>query len=257
MKDQNGARQEPFVTEISNYVILHKYAGQYTIENFVCGTFQRMKFQKECARAMQHKKFSKLSISLILGLLLVGCTDNTHVQLPANSTAPVSITDDEIRDVLNRVAHHQLHPLKDGDYTSVKDPNALALAQAAAQPDGITWSYPWGVALYGMIRSTDATGDKEVEKFVLDHNQICSRYYTWLTDLRANAGESPQMAELYDKASIHLLLRLGNLDSCGSMGAQTLEGILRHRGQESPEEKVVVPRLSDWIVNNQHRMPTS
>ncbi len=83
------------------------------------------------------------------------------------STAPVSITDDEIRDVVNRVAHHQLHPLKDGDYTSVKDPNALALAQAAAKPDGITWSYPWGVALYGMIRSTDATGVKSLSSITI------------------------------------------------------------------------------------------
>jgi unsaturated rhamnogalacturonyl hydrolase len=205
--------------------------------------------------SMQQKKFSKLSTGLILGLLLAGCTHDTHVQLPANATAPVSITDDEIRDVVNRVAHHQLHPLKDGDYTSGKDPNTLALAQAAAKPDGIAWSYPWGVALYGMIRSTDATGDKEVEKFVLEHDQICSRYYTWLTDLRANAGESPQMAELYDKASIHLLLRLGNLDSCGSMGAQMLEGILRHPERESPQEKVVVARIADWIVNKQDRMP--
>src|SRR5260370_4318917 len=215
MKDQNCARHEPFVTEISNYVIRHKYADLYTIESFVCGNFSKAEISKGVRASMQHKKFSKLSISLILGLLLVGCTHNTHVQLPANSTAPVSITNDEIRDVVNRVAHHQLHPLTDGDCTSVKDPNAIALAQATAKPDGVTWSYPWGVALYGMIRSTDATGDKEVEKFVLDHNQICSRYYTWLTDLRANAGESPQIAELYDKASIHLLLRLRNLHSCG------------------------------------------
>lgn len=205
---------------------------------------------------MTQKNLWKLNLCLALGLALFGCAHNEHAKTPvAGQAAPVGITDNEIRDVVSRVARHQLHPLKDGDYPAITDPNALASAQAAAKPDGIAWSYPWGVALYGLIRSTDATGDRDVENFVLEHNQICSRYYSWLSGLEASAGKPPEVTELLDKSRIRGLLRLGNLDSCGAMGAQLLEGILRHPDQESAQEKVVVARIADWIANKQDRLP--
>src|SRR5580658_1041043 len=97
----------------------------------------------------------------------------------AHAIRAADITDAEIRDVINRVAHHQIHPLKDGDYLAVNGPNAAQQAAAAAPPDGIAWSYPWGVTLFGMLRSIDETGDKDVAKFVLDHNAICAREYNW------------------------------------------------------------------------------
>jgi len=203
---------------------------------------------------MLRRTFLNLSFGLGLGVLLLGCMHNNHAPA-ANQVAPVSISDDEIRDVVNRVAHHQIQPLKDVDYPPVKGANALQSAQAAAQPEGIAWSYPWGVTLYGLIRSGDATGDKAPEKFVLDHNLICSRYYKWLSDLQASVGDSPELADFLGKSKIHLLMRLGNLDSCGAMGAQMLEGILRHPDQQSPEEKAVVARIADWIVNKQDRLP--
>ncbi|HLQ52367.1 MAG TPA: glycoside hydrolase family 88 protein [Terriglobales bacterium] len=205
---------------------------------------------------MPHKTIVKLSLCVIAGVTLLSCAHTDHAKAPAPTPAPsMGIADDEIRDVVNRVARHQLHPLKDGEYPPVQGANALQSAQAAAKPDGIAWGYPWGVALYGLTRSTDATGDKEVESFVLHHNQICSRYYSWLTELHATGGDSPELTEILDKAKIHGLLRLGNLDSCGAMGAQMLEGILRHPEQESAEEKVVVARIADWIVNKQDRLP--
>ncbi len=170
---------------------------------------------------MPQKTIVKLSLCVISAFALLSCTRTNHAKAPiATQAAPVSIADDEIRDVVNRV-----------------------------------WGYPWGVALYGLTRSTDATGDKEVESFVLNHNQICSRYYSWLTELHATVGDSPELTEILDKAKIRGLLRLGNLDSCGAMGAQMLEGILHHPDQESAEEKVVVARIADWIVNKQDRLP--
>ena len=205
---------------------------------------------------MPQKTIVKLSLCAISAFALLSCAHTDHAKAPAPTPAPsVSIADDEIRDVVNRVARHQLHPLKDGEYPPVQGANAVQSAQAAAKPDGIAWGYPWGVALYGLTRSTDATGDKEVESFVLNHNQICSRYYSWLTELHATIGDSPELTETFDKAKIRGLLRLGNLDSCGAMGAQMLEGILRHPDQESAEEKVVVARIADWIVNKQDRLP--
>ena len=206
----------------------------------------------------------KLGVCLTMGLTLLSCARNNQVKAPvATETAPAAttaatggdITDGEIRDIMNRVAHHQLRALKDGDYPSPKEANGVASAQAAAKPEGIGWNYPWGVALYGLLRSTDATNDKTVEDFVLEHNQVCSRYYSWLGELKESAGDAPGFKDVLDKSSIRGLMRLGNLDSCGAMGAQMVEGILRHPEQESAQEKVVVARIADWIANRQDRLP--
>src|SRR5438552_2390472 len=62
--------------------------------------------------------------------------------------------DASIREVLKVVSRHQIRPLKDGDYSPADSLTALA---AARQPEGIAWEYPWGVTLYGALRSTDAT----------------------------------------------------------------------------------------------------
>src|SRR5882757_8936300 len=104
----------------------------------------------------------------VLLLLNSGCATGA-VDSAGAPAASGGITDAEIRDVVHRVAQHQIRPLKDGEYTSVTATNALQLAQAAAAPVGIGWSYPWGVTLYGMLRSTDVTGDADAEKFVLEH----------------------------------------------------------------------------------------
>jgi rhamnogalacturonyl hydrolase YesR len=176
----------------------------------------------------------------------------TEAAMPAASPG---ITDAEIRDVLQRVARHQLRPLKDGDYTPVTASNALELAAAAPAPEGVAWTYPWGVTLYGMLHSTDVAADKEIEQFVLNHNLICGRYFVWQTNLQANLGKSEELATFVNKSKTVGLLRLGSLDNCGAMGAQMLEGILRHPNQESAQEKLVVARVADWIVNKQQRLP--
>ena len=77
------------------------------------------------------------------------------------------ISDAEIRDVVTRVAHHQLVPITDGDYAPV---SSLEQAQAARAPSGIAWFYPQGVMLYGMARSTDLTHDAAVDQFDVRHN---------------------------------------------------------------------------------------
>ncbi|HVS52999.1 MAG TPA: glycoside hydrolase family 88 protein [Opitutaceae bacterium] len=153
--------------------------------------------------------------------------------------------------MLRVVARHQLHPLKDGDYAPVA---TLAAADAARAPDGIAWSYPWGVTLYGLIRSTDATGDRAALDFALEHNRIVARYYAWLETVRQKLSADDWNAFMR-RSRVAGLLRLGNLDSCGAMGVQTLEGILRHRDQMIPEQNAVVARIADWIANKQDRLP--
>jgi len=199
--------------------------------------------------------FSQVLFCALSGLLLLaeGCA--TRASDSTNAPALGGITDAEIRAVVSRLAQHQIHPLKDGDYAPVAATNALELAQAASAPEGIAWSYPWGVTLYGLLRSTDVTGDPAAEKFVLEHNLICARYYYWLAEVARQAGDSPELAALEKKSKISGLLNLGSLDSCGAMGTEMLAGMLRQPGQVTPEEKAVVARIADWIVSRQDRLP--
>jgi rhamnogalacturonyl hydrolase YesR len=161
-------------------------------------------------------------------------------------------TDASIRAVLKRAAAHQVRSLKDGDYMPV---DSVPAAAAARTPEGISWSYPWGVTLYGVLRSKDFTGDRAAERFVLDHNLIAARYYAWLSAMRNKVGNSPEEDAFMRKVRISGLMRLGSLDSCGAMGNQMLEGMLRHPDQVSAEQKEVVARIADWISNKQGRLP--
>ena len=200
------------------------------------------------------KMFQHGIYKILFGALSMVVLVNNGCATRAANSASGGITDAEIRDVVSRVAQHQIHPLKDGDYTPVDATNALELAQAAAAPEGIAWSYPWGVTLYGLQRSADATGDAGAEKFALEHNLICARYYHWLADLSQQFGKSPEFAALEKKSKIGGLLHLGSLDSCGAMGNEILVGMIRHPDQVTPEEKAVVGRIADWVVSKQDRM---
>src|SRR4051812_32951927 len=115
---------------------------------------------------------------LILLLLGAACASRAGVKpTPAAATGP---DDSAIRDVVSRVARHQVRPLKDGEYPAIDGADVLKTADAAKLPDGVQWVYPWGVTLYGVLRSTDATADKDTEAFVLEHNQIVARDFAWL-----------------------------------------------------------------------------
>src|SRR6185437_1433355 len=147
-----------------------------------------------------------------------------------------SITDAEIRDVINRIVKHNMHALADGEYPAVTN---LDQAKAAKAPEGITWSYPWGVALYVIIRSTDATGDKDADKFVVEHDKICARYYQWLAGIEKQFGDDGRTFVRGRNIKIRGLITLGNLDSCGSMGNQIVETMLRHKDEVTPADKAV------------------
>ena len=178
-------------------------------------------------------------------------------------TAPARAADlsgrspESIRAVLRVVARHQMlkfGPLHDGDYAPVA---TVAAAEAARPPTGISWSYPWGVTLYGVIRSTDATGDREVLNWALEHNRIAAREYAWLAQVGQKVGPAAWHAFLRSdrKLPIRPLLTLGNLDSCGSMGAEFLEGMRRRPDAVIPAQPPVAARIADWIEHRQDRLP--
>ena len=154
---------------------------------------------------LPHKTNSmKIFLSTLLAL---GCAWTAQAQDTAASspTAKVAqpdsggISDAEIRDVVARVAKHQLHPTVDGNYLTATN---LGQAMAAKPPEGIEWDYPWGVALYGMMRSTVVTGDKEVGQFVVEHNLICARYYEWLAGLETKFGTSSELDNFERRGSL-------------------------------------------------------
>lgn len=196
-----------------------------------------------------------LQLKMILGILLaslpLGC-------IPFDPHRPPSApdlsgrSDASIRDVITRVAHHQIHPVQDGDYAAV---DSVAAAQAARQPEGNAWNYPWGVALYGMLHVSDATGDKDIERFVLQHNQIVARDYSWLTELRKKVGATEEVDNFIRNTSIRELVFLGSLDSCGAMGAQFMEAILKHGDKAAPEQEQVGRAIAEYISHGQARLP--
>lgn len=167
------------------------------------------------------------------------------------AAATCALADDaaSIRQTLIAVSRHQLHPLADGDYRPV---NSIAAVKAARQPEGIQWSYPWGVTLYGALRSTDFTHDADVLKFVEEHNRIAAADYGFLEQERAVIGGQAFRGARF---KVNGLLNLGSLDSCGAMGAEMLEGMLRDPKSATFEEKRAVERIADWIQFRQDRLP--
>lgn len=166
-------------------------------------------------------------------------------------------TDDSIREVVRLVARRQLKqfgPLKDGDYTPV---TTLETLEAARRPEGIGWNYPWGVTLYGIIRSTDVTGDREMLEWVHEHNRVLGRYYQWMESARSHLPPEQWRSLIRDNRKVKAggLLRLGNLDACGAMGVQYLEAMLRSPAATTAEQKVVAARVADWIAVKQERLP--
>jgi rhamnogalacturonyl hydrolase YesR len=170
-----------------------------------------------------------------------------HVAQAAPNSA--SLSDSQIHNIVERVAKHQIHPLSDGDYSAVTN---LDAAKAAKEPDGITWVYPWGVALYGMERESAAFGDADTAQFVTQHNQICSSYYQWLAGVEDQFGDDGK--KFARGTSLKLLVSLGSLDSCGAMGNEMLNDMMMHPDKITPDEKQVIARIADWVVHKQDRM---
>ncbi len=194
-------------------------------------------------------KFPMPLASLLLALSLL------NTLAPPVPPATNGISDAKIRDIISRVARRRIHELKDGDYAPVK---TIVEAETALPPEGIDWgpeSYPQGVSLCGMLRSADVTGDGEVGEFVAQYTRVCSRYYHWLDGMDENLGPSPEVSAFVRGSKIRGLMDLGSLDSCGAIGNAILENMMRHPDQATPEEKEVVRRCADWIVNKQSRLP--
>jgi len=187
---------------------------------------------------------------LLMGLALPGCMQSAPVSPRRRAAADAG--DPRVRSVVARVARRRVRPIADGEYPRVR---TVDEARAARAPSGIAWSYPWGVTLYGMLRSTDATGDDGVGGFVLEHDRIAARYYRWLAEVAAALGDDAEARDFLDTTSLRELWKLGSLDSCGAMGTQMIDALLRRPDRATSEQRGVVDRVADWIVRRQDRLP--
>lgn len=192
---------------------------------------------------MKRRSWAGVGVAGLLALLLTSCT-SVNLNGSRQSTSHADASDIPIRNVISRVAHHQIHPLVDGDCAPV---DSVAAARAARQAEGIAWNYPWGVTLYGILHVCDAMNDNELEQFVLWHNRIVAREYGWLSELRNKGGDTKEVRDFLHSQSLKDLMSLGSLDNCGAMGAQFLEGILNHGDNVTPDQKHLIDTIADYV----------
>jgi unsaturated rhamnogalacturonyl hydrolase len=197
------------------------------------------------------KTWTSTTGAAALVAMTMGCT--SAPPRPGTPAAAARQADEDVLNVVKRVAQRNIRPLADGDYPPV---DSLAAAKAARAPEGITWSYPWGVTLYGLIRSTDVTADAEVAKFVVEHDRIVTRYYAWLKGVNEKLGADDEAVRAFALSTrLRGLMRLGSLDSCGAMGTQLAEVMLRDKKKASREHEDVAARVAGWVIEKQDRLP--
>ncbi len=167
---------------------------------------------------------------------------------PGSSTAPRPV-----KEVVLAVARHQLRPLADGEYKR----GTWEEVRASRAPEGVGWVYPWGVTLLGLLRTSEVTGDKELEAFVLKHDEIVARYWDYLRWVQKTLGET-QKAEvdaLIQASPIRRVMRVSSLDIAGAMSAQMVEAFLRHGARPTPEQEELLALTTDWVIHGQSRLP--
>jgi unsaturated rhamnogalacturonyl hydrolase len=168
-------------------------------------------------------------------------------------TTPASGETRSPREVILAVARHQLRPLSDGEYLRGDWPQVLV----SRDPKGVNWVYPWGVTLLGMLRTGQVTGDQELERFVVTHNQIVARYYQYLRWVQTSfAAEHPEEVRAKIQVSpIRRVMNVSSLDIAGAMSAQMFEAFLRHGAKPTTEQEGLLQLTTDWVANRQARLP--
>lgn len=106
------------------------------------------------------------------------------------------------------------------------------------------WNYPLGVTLYGMYKSSHATGSGELEKYVVNHMQFCADTFKYALWDRAQYGGA---------TGVHTLLTsIDSLDDCGSFGSAFLEVAKEH---DIIGFRAIADYVADYITNKQDRQP--
>lgn len=156
-------------------------------------------------------------------------------------TYPVRSTKELMRVVANR----QIRKLEKGEYLRGSWNTVLK----SKPPKGIQWNYPWGVTLSGLLRVSEILDDKDMESFVLTHNRFAADQFAYLRWQRETFGQYT------NDAGMEELLILTELDHCGAMTSQFLEGILLHGVEVTSEMDSLLKIVADYISTGQSRLP--
>ena len=143
------------------------------------------------------------------------------------------------------VAERHIHKISPGEYSRGDWENV----KSAKSPEGIQWNYPWGVTLYGMLRTGDVLNDNSLISFVKKHNRIAADQFAYLRWQRET------FRKYADAAGMEELMILTELDHCGAMTAQVLEGVVRHDAKVTSEVDELLRIVADYISNGQSRLP--
>lgn len=185
----------------------------------------------------------------IAAVLILSQAAPALAQAPSPAPSPDTRT---VRDVVTSVAKFQLKPLEEGEYKR----GSWEEVQANRLPKNLTWTYQYGVILYGLLRASDGTGDKTYADFVADHNRKASAYASYLRWVDATYGTSQKdgVTALLEASRFRRFIRMDRLDFCGAMAHSMLESILEHGVVPNQSETEVLDYVADYIQNKQGRI---
>ena len=197
------------------------------------------------------KVLRPIPAALAACLLVPASSFAQSAPVPAPASVPVDAT--SLRELLVRVGEHAFRPIEDGDYKR----GTWEEVQANRKPTGVIWTYQWGVTQYGLLRASEATGDKRFAEFVARHNEVASRYASYLRwyDRTFVADHKEDVDKSLQASGISRFIRLNRLDFCGAMGHSLLESILKHGVKPTAEETEILGYIADYISKKQGRIP--
>src|SRR5204863_714231 len=128
------------------------------------------------------------------------------------------------------------------EITDLSKPDPDATLDSGPQRKFSPYSYPMGVVYSGMLSAADATGDKRFADFVARRFQLFADKLPQLSawpsdDLRRNPFRN--------------MIKPGNLDACGAMGAAMIKA---RRAGVGPDLSNITNHFAEYISKQQFRL---
>jgi unsaturated rhamnogalacturonyl hydrolase len=105
------------------------------------------------------------------------------------------------------------------------------------------WSYTMGVTYSGMIKATEATGDKKFEQYDIKNINFYLDDLPYFKKIDSVFGEQ--------RNRYHPLLHTNSLDDCGSMGAALIK---IYKITKDERLRPIIDHIADYISNKQFRL---
>jgi rhamnogalacturonyl hydrolase YesR len=163
-------------------------------------------------------RFAGLGFALALGVSLSA--------QPAAPGAPGTVDRAVLGRLMTDISNHYLRntPLKRGEYRR----GSWAEVEQSVLPKACYWSYPTGVALLGLQRVFDLTGDRRLLDFVAENNAISAEHYAFLRWQQAQFGR---------------VFKTSGFEK------------LRRQVRFTPQEEELIEIIGDYVTKKQARLP--